>query len=63
MAAGIGFALAQQHFGFIKMPGSFFIQAYPIILSAGDILLTAAGVAGVGYIIALMPVRIYNRRS
>ena len=52
---GIGFALLQQHFGFIKMPGHFVVQAYPIILSLSDILLTAAGVAIVGWLIALLP--------
>ena len=55
LVAGIGFSLAQQHFGFIKMPGHFVVQAYPIILSWSDILLTAAGVAIIGYLIALIP--------
>ena len=53
---GTGFALLQQHFGFIKMPGHFVVQAYPVILSWSDILLTAVGVAAIGYIIALLPV-------
>lgn len=53
---GIGFALLQQHFGFIKMPGHFIAQAYPIILSWSDILMTVAGVAVIGYIVALIPV-------
>ena len=55
LVAGVGFALAQQHFGFIKMPGHFVVQAYPIILSWSDILLTTAGVAVIGYLIALIP--------
>ena len=55
LVVGIGFALLQQHFGFIKMPGHFVVQAYPIILSWSDILLTAAGVAIVGWLIALLP--------
>ena len=63
LVVGIGFALIQQHFGLIKMPGSFIIQAYPVILSFWDILLTIAGVALIGYIIALLPVHIYRRRS
>ena len=53
---GIGFALLQQHFGFIKMPGQFLVQAYPIIISWTDILCIVAGVAGIGYLIALLPV-------
>ena len=63
LIVGIGFALIQQYFGFIKMPGHFVVQAYPIILSWSDILLTAAGVATIGYIIALLPVAAYKRRS
>ena len=56
LVTGVGFALLQQHFGFIKMPGHFVVQAYPIILSWSDILLTAAGVSIIGYLIALLPV-------
>ena len=59
---GIGFALLQQQFGFIKMPGHFVVQAYPVILSWSDVLLTTAGVATVGYVIATLPV-LSNRRS
>ena len=63
LAIGIGFSLLQQHFGFIKMPGAFVVQAYPIILSWTDILLTIAGVAIIGYLIALLPVHIYRRKA
>ena len=62
LAIGIAFSLIQQHFGIIKMPGHFMVQAYPIILSWTDILLTAAGVAVIGYLIALLPVHIYRTR-
>ena len=62
LAIGIAFSLIQQHFGIIKMPGHFMVQAYPIILSWTDILLTAAGVAVIGYLIALLPVHIYRKR-
>lgn len=57
LVIGIGFALAQQHFGFIKMPGSFLVNAYPVILQWQDILATISGVALIGYLIALIPVR------
>ena len=63
LAAGIGFSLLQQYFGFIKMPGHFTVQAYPIILSPWDILLTTAGIAVIGYLIALLPVHIYRRKA
>ena len=57
---GVGFSALQQAFGIIKMPGHFVVQAYPIILSWSDILLTASGVATIGYLIALLPT--YLRR-
>ena len=63
LVTGIGFALAQQKFGFIKMPGQFLVQAYPVILSWTDVLLTAAGVAVIGYLIALLPVAAMKRKS
>jgi ABC-type lipoprotein release transport system permease subunit len=55
LVIGIGFALLQQKLGLIKMPGHFVVQAYPIILSWSDVLLTGAGVAIIGYLIALIP--------
>ena len=59
---GIGLVLLQQQFGFITMPGNFVVQAYPVILSATDVLLTVAGVTIIGYLIALLPVHIYRRQ-
>ena len=56
VVAGTGLSLLQQHFGIIKMPGHFLVQAYPVIISWSDILATAAGVALIGYLIALLPV-------
>lgn len=56
VAAGTVLALIQQHFGIIKMPGQFVVQAYPVILSWSDIAITAAAVAAIGYLIALLPV-------
>ena len=55
LVAGISFSLLQQWLGFIKMPGHFVVQAYPVILSWGDVALTALGVATIGYLIALIP--------
>ena len=63
LLVGTGFALLQQHFGFIKMPGHFVVQAYPVILSWSDIFLTAVGVAAIGYLIALLPVASYYRKE
>ena len=63
LVAGIGFSLLQQWLGFIKMPGHFVVQAYPVILSWSDVLLTTIGVAVVGYLIALIPAHSFNRQS
>lgn len=54
LVCGVGLALLQQHFGFIKMPGGFFIQAYPVRLQLSDVVLTAAGVALIGFVIAFL---------
>ena len=61
LVVGVGFSLLQQHLGFIKMPGTFIVQAYPIIISVSDVLLTTIGVAAIGYLIALLPVHLHNK--
>ena len=61
---GMSFSILQQQFGFIKMPGHFVVQAYPIILSWSDVILTILGVATIGYIIARIPAsRILKRKA
>ena len=62
LISGVGFALLQQHFGFIKMPGHFTVQAYPVILSWIDILLTSVGIAVIGYLIAMLPVSLISKK-
>ena len=62
LGAGILLSLIQQHSGIIKMPGHYVVQAYPVILSWGDIAATAIGVAVVGYLIALLPVLSRHRK-
>ena len=59
---GTALSLIQQHFGIIKMPGLYVVQAYPILLSWADIAITAAGVAIIGYLIAVLPVMTRSRR-
>ena len=63
LVLGVAFVLLQQATGFIRMPGNFIVQAYPVILSWQDILLTAAGVAIVGYVIAVLPVLVFSRKN
>ena len=63
LALGIAISLLQMHFGFVKMPGNFVVQAYPVILSASDVIITAASVAAVGWIIAKLPVEIMAKKN
>ena len=55
---GLAFCLLQQRFGLISMPGNFVIQAYPVVLKASDILITALSVAILGYLIAALTERL-----
>lgn len=52
LTAGIVAVLLQQHFGWIKMPGGFFLQAYPVVLQAGDVVWTVLGVGAIGLLIS-----------
>ena len=63
LVTGIAFTLIQQHLGIIKMPGQFLVQAYPVILSWWDIVITASGVAVIGFLIALLPVAAFYRKE
>ena len=60
VALGVGLAILQQHFGLVKMPGNFVVDAYPVVLRLGDVLLSAAGVALIGLVVALAPKAIKN---
>lgn len=57
---GTALAAAQQHFGIVRMPGNFLVDAYPVCLSARDIIATAASVAATGYLIARLSTRHNN---
>ena len=54
LVIGVALALLQQHFGIVKMPGGFFLQAYPVVVHAADILWTVLGVGAVGFLISLL---------
>ena len=57
LVLGVGLALLQQHLGIVKMPGNFLMEAYPVVLRLGDVLISAAGVALIGLLVALAPTR------
>lgn len=54
---GVGVVLLQQRYGLVGMPGNFVVSAYPVVLKASDILATVLGVAGIGFLMALVPSR------
>ena len=56
VVAGVALALLQQHFGLVKMPGNYIVDAYPVILKPGDVLISACGVALIGLAVAVAPV-------
>ncbi len=52
---GLTICLLQQRFGFVKMPGNFIIDAYPVVVKWKDVLLTIAGVGIIGFFAARLP--------
>ena len=54
LVVGVALALLQQHFGIIKMPGGFLLQAYPVVLQVSDLLWTVLGVGTIGILISLL---------
>jgi len=55
LVVGTALVLVQQRFGIILMPGSFAVNAYPVILKATDFIWIIGGVALIGYLIASLP--------
>lgn len=53
----------QMRFGIIKLQGSgsFIIDAYPVVVKAGDVLLTLVAVVIIGFFAAWYPVRFLSR--
>ncbi|MBR4809260.1 MAG: ABC transporter permease [Bacteroidales bacterium] len=54
LVIGSALALAQQKLGFVKMPGNYLVDAYPVVVQPSDIILTAAAVALIGLLVALV---------
>ena len=53
LVVGVALVLLQQRFGIVKMPGNYLVSAYPVVLEWADVLLSCAGVALIGLLIAL----------
>ena len=54
---GIGVTLLQQFAGLVRMPGSFAVEYYPVVLRWGDLAAITGGVAAVGLLIAFLSSR------
>ena len=54
VVTGLVVCLLQQRFGWVKMPGSFVVDAYPVVVQPSDILIIIVGVALIGWIISLL---------
>ncbi len=57
LVLGVALSLLQQGLGLVKMPGNFEMNAFPVVLQASDVLLTAASVALTGLLISLLAAR------
>lgn len=55
LVLGVVLCVIQQQFGIIKMPGSFIVSSYPVVINWVDILITFVGVSLVGFSITSLP--------
>lgn len=53
LVVGILTVIIQSRFGIVKLPGNYLVDAYPVALQWTDVLLTAAAVTAIGFIISL----------
>ena len=57
IAAGLLLCYLQKELGIISLPGNYIINQYPVEVHFSDVLITFFGIAVVGYLIAVLPVR------
>lgn len=60
---GIGVALGQQHFGWVKIPGNSMLDSYPVELVATDVLMVIASVTLIGWAVSALTVRARLKQS
>ena len=60
---GLVLCFIQQYFKVISMPGNYIIDSYPIDVHFTDVLITFVGVVGIGYLIAIIPVKLFLKKS
>ena len=59
---GVGFALGQQHYGWIQIPGNMIMESYPVDINPWDIIVVNAIMIAIGFIISSLTVRAKLRR-
>ena len=54
---GVGFALGQQHYGWIKIPGNMLLESYPVDMSWADVAMVNIIMVAIGLMISHLTVR------
>ena len=54
---GVGFALGQQHYGWIKIPGNMVMESYPVDMSLADVAIINVIMVVIGFVISQLTVR------
>jgi lipoprotein-releasing system permease protein len=62
LALGILICLGQIHFGWLKFPGSFAVENYPVTLKLGSLIIIAVTVLVIGGFASWLPVRFLPKR-
>lgn len=60
---GLLVCFLQQRFGIVKMPGNFIVNAYPVEVRWTDVTVVVAGIALIGYLIALLPALFFRKEN
>ena len=55
---GLALCILQKTTGIISLPGNYIVSSYPVDIQILDVIITFGGVALIGYIIALLPVKL-----
>ena len=58
---GLVLCFIQDYFGVIPMPGNYIVDTYPVDIMFADVVITFTGVVSIGYLIAMLPVRMLKK--
>ncbi|MDR1592565.1 MAG: ABC transporter permease [Prevotellaceae bacterium] len=60
---GVGLSLIQQHAGIITMGEGLITESYPVVVKYSDLILVLLTVLTMGFLSAILPVRLLNRKK